>query len=90
MTYRLIALLLLAGGLASGITGVATTAAQPAASASAYAISVVVPGQAGSSAGGAVAFDACRIARYQPETMGVAQPAKLPVVLDRLSLEFSD
>jgi len=58
MTYRLIALLLLAGGLASGITGVATTAAQPAASASAYAISVVVPGQAGSSAGGAVASGA--------------------------------
>ncbi len=52
MTYRLTAILLLAGGLAAGVTGVATTAQQPAASASAYAISVVVPGQAGGSAGG--------------------------------------
>ncbi|MCP9484602.1 MAG: M23 family metallopeptidase [Gaiellaceae bacterium MAG52_C11] len=52
MTYRLTALLLLAGGLAAGVTGVATTAQQPAASASAYAISVIVPGQAGAAAGG--------------------------------------
>ena len=49
MNRRLLALFLLASALAAGGAGVATTAKQPVATASAYAITVVVPGQAGAS-----------------------------------------
>ena len=52
---RLLPLLVLAAALASGGAGVATSAKPPAATASAYGISVVVPGQAGASAGAAAA-----------------------------------
>ncbi len=55
MKRRLAALLLLTAALAAGGAGVATTAKQPAASASVFAVSVVVPGQPGSAAGAAVA-----------------------------------
>ncbi|MBA2296916.1 MAG: M23 family metallopeptidase [Actinobacteria bacterium] len=52
---RLAALFVLTPAFAVAGVGVGTTAKQPAASASAYAISVVVPGQAGAVAGAAVA-----------------------------------
>jgi murein DD-endopeptidase MepM/ murein hydrolase activator NlpD len=52
---RFLPLLVLAAALAAGGAGVATTAKPPAATASAYGVSVVVPGQAGASAGAAAA-----------------------------------
>lgn len=48
MKRRLAALFLLAFGLAAGGAGVATTAEQPEVAASAYGITIVVPGQPGS------------------------------------------
>ena len=55
MKRRLSALFVLTIAFAVGGVGAGTTAQQPTASASAYAISVVVPGQAGAFAGGAAA-----------------------------------
>lgn len=55
MTRRLLVLCVLVTVLAAGGAGVATTAKQPGATASAYGISVVVPGQPGASAGAAAA-----------------------------------
>ena len=53
MKRRLAALFLLAFALAAGGAGVATTAKQPVATAGAYGITVVVPGQPGASAAAA-------------------------------------
>ena len=53
MKRRLTALFILASALAAGGAGVATTAKQPVATASAYGITVVVPGQPGASAAAA-------------------------------------
>ena len=53
MKRRLTALFLLASALAAGGAGVATTAKQAVATASAYGITIVVPGQAGTSAASA-------------------------------------
>ena len=52
---RLLALLVLAVAAAAGGAGLATTAETPVATAGAYGISVIVPGQAGASAAGAQA-----------------------------------
>lgn len=50
MKTRLLALLILGAAVAAGGSGVATTAKQPTASARAYGIAVIVPGQEGSGA----------------------------------------
>jgi len=50
MKLRLLALLLLGTALAAGGAGVATTAQEPVATASAFGITVLVPGQAGGAA----------------------------------------
>ena len=50
MKLRLLALLLLGTALAAGGAGVATTAQEPAATASAFGITVLVPGQPGGAA----------------------------------------
>ena len=55
MTRRVLVLCVLVTVLAAGGAGVATTAQQPGATASAYGISVVVPGQAGAAAATAAA-----------------------------------
>ena len=55
MKARLLALLILGTAAAAGAADVATTAKQPAASARAYGIAMVVPGQAGAGAAEAIA-----------------------------------